>query len=106
MQPWTIERDGFPAETHVVTTEDGYLLEVHRIPRGREDFDDTEGYRPAIYMQHGHDSSSSNFILAGPDKSLGACMYILKFCNHFYKERSVFQLISLLMLVMTCGWPI
>ncbi len=75
--PGTIERDGYPVETHVVTTGDGYILEVHRIPRGKDNGEEIDeaarenGYRPAIYLQHGFYSSSSNFILAGPGKSLG-----------------------------------
>ena len=29
-------RHGYKVETHRVTTEDGYVLSMHRIPRGRE----------------------------------------------------------------------
>ncbi|XP_071532930.1 LOW QUALITY PROTEIN: lipase lipl-4-like [Panulirus ornatus] len=33
--PQLIAARGYPAETHHVITEDGYILEVHRIPHGR-----------------------------------------------------------------------
>ena len=28
--------DGYPAETHYATTEDGYILAMHRIPHGKQ----------------------------------------------------------------------
>ncbi len=31
-----ITKNGYPAETHTVTTEDGYILEIHRIPFGKD----------------------------------------------------------------------
>ena len=30
-----IAREGYPVETHTVTTEDCYILEMHRIPYGK-----------------------------------------------------------------------
>ncbi|PIO74355.1 hydrolase, alpha/beta domain protein [Teladorsagia circumcincta] len=36
--PQIIEHWGYPAEIHTVTTEDGYILELHRIPYGRNGF--------------------------------------------------------------------
>ena len=29
--------NGYPEETHYVTTEDGYILTLHRIPAGKDD---------------------------------------------------------------------
>lgn len=34
-QPQIIANRGYPAETHTVVTPDGYILTLHRIPRGR-----------------------------------------------------------------------
>ncbi|EPB66343.1 ab-hydrolase associated lipase region [Ancylostoma ceylanicum] len=33
--PQIIEHWGYPAEIYTVTTEDGYILELHRIPYGK-----------------------------------------------------------------------
>lgn len=58
-----IKRAGYPSEVHVVTTEDGYLLSLHRIP-GKF------GSKP-IFLQHGLLGSSADWIIPGKDKSLG-----------------------------------
>nr|XP_018906015.1 PREDICTED: uncharacterized protein LOC109036313 [Bemisia tabaci] len=65
--PRIILRHGYPAEKHIVKTEDGYLLEVHRIPHGKTRFRDPE--KPPILLQHGLLGSSSDFIINGPEKS-------------------------------------
>ncbi|XP_053997911.1 uncharacterized protein LOC128886773 [Hylaeus anthracinus] len=57
-----IRRDGYEAEAHIVQTEDGYLLTVHRIP-GKQG-------SPAIFMQHGLLGSSADWVLVGRNKSL------------------------------------
>ena len=66
-------------EEHFVTTEDGYILGVHRIPHGRnEDLrkDQTVKTQPkqSIFLGHGLTSSSASYSWGPPDKSLG---YIL-----------------------------
>ena len=66
-------------EEHFVTTEDGYILGVHRIPHGRnEDLrkDQTVKTQPkqSIFLGHGLTSSSASYFWGTPDKSLG---YIL-----------------------------
>ncbi|CAF4782528.1 unnamed protein product [Pieris macdunnoughi] len=60
---------GYLTEDHVVTTEDGYILNVFRIP---SKCDNTKGY-PVILM-HGLVDSSDAWILAGPQVGLA---YIL-----------------------------
>ena len=30
-----IAKEGYPVETHIVTTDDCYILEMHRIPYGK-----------------------------------------------------------------------
>merc|ERR1719430_1235262 len=62
---------GYPAETHMVVTEDGYLLRLHRIPHGRQEL----GYqrnvtRPVVFLQHGLLSSSADWVVTGPDHAL------------------------------------
>ena len=53
---------GYPVETHIVATDDGYLLSVHRIPRGRLGDDVEEGARPTVFLQHGLLSSSADWV--------------------------------------------
>jgi len=71
-QPKIIKRYGYPSETHVVDTDDSYLLEVHRIPHGK----DTKRYRNfPVFLQHGLVASSADWIIGGPSKSLGKYSY-------------------------------
>ena len=53
---------GYPVETHVVTTDDGYLLRVHRIPGGKLGQDDDRAPRPPVFLQHGLLSSSADWV--------------------------------------------
>jgi len=69
-----IRSEGYPAETHWVTTEDGYILAIHRIPHGKENRDIAAGDRPAVFLQHGLLCSSADWVVTGPLKGLG---YIL-----------------------------
>lgn len=58
----------YPSEIHHVTTPDGYILELHRIPHGvtgsRKD-------RPVALLQHCLLCSSSDYIMNTPDQALG-----------------------------------
>ncbi|KAF9797140.1 hypothetical protein SFRURICE_019625 [Spodoptera frugiperda] len=64
-----IKADGFEAEAHKVTTSDGYILEMHRIPHGRTNKDTTED-RPVVLAMHGFMSASQAFVMLGPEKSV------------------------------------
>ncbi|XP_076243069.1 lipase 3 [Calliopsis andreniformis] len=57
-----IRKEGYQAEAHVVVTEDGYLLKMHRIPGGSES--------PAIFLQHGVLGSSADWVILGKGKAL------------------------------------
>ncbi|XP_063979668.1 lipase 3-like [Diachasmimorpha longicaudata] len=62
---------GYPLEAHRVVTDDGYILEMHRIPFGR--FDNRRNHRshrPPVLLQHGLGGSSADWVLTGPDKAL------------------------------------
>lgn len=58
---------GYPAESHYVSTSDGYIMTLHRIPKGREG----EPNGNVVYLQHGLFFSSSQWVLTGPNKALG-----------------------------------
>ncbi|XP_050061037.1 gastric triacylglycerol lipase-like [Aphis gossypii] len=65
--PKIIKRHGYPSETHIVDTKDGYLLEVHRIPHGKN----IKQYRNfPVFLQHGVVASSADWIINGPKKAL------------------------------------
>ncbi|XP_018058234.1 PREDICTED: lipase 3-like [Atta colombica] len=65
-----IRKAGYPVETHIVQTEDGYLLTLHRIPR--------QNGAPVL-LQHSLLTSSADFLILGKDKGLA---FIL--ANHGY----------------------
>ena len=59
---------GYHVEVHSVLTEDGYVLGLHRIPYGKNR---QKGPRPPILLQHGIMCNSGDWILPGPNQSLG-----------------------------------
>lgn len=62
MQPKLIEAYGYPSEVHNIKTEDGYILEVHRIA--------APGKQPVLLV-HGMLDSSATWIMLGPGRALG-----------------------------------
>ncbi|XP_025265052.1 lipase 1 [Camponotus floridanus] len=60
--PEMIREAGYPVETHVITTEDGYLLTLHRIPGGNDSL--------PVLLQHGFLSSSADWVILGRGKAL------------------------------------
>ncbi|KAF2901737.1 hypothetical protein ILUMI_04465 [Ignelater luminosus] len=66
--PEIIKRWGYPVETHYVTTEDGYILTLFRIPYGKKSTLKQPG-KPVL-LQHGYKATSKCFISTG-EKSLG-----------------------------------
>lgn len=67
-----IKSHGYPIEQHKdVQTQDGYLLELHRIPYGIKNKNDS---RPVVLMMHGILCSSADWVTTGPEKGLA---YIL-----------------------------
>ncbi|NWZ04354.1 LIPM Lipase, partial [Agelaius phoeniceus] len=65
-----IRYHGYPSEEYEVTTEDGYILGVYRIPAGRNSTRNT-GQRPAVFLQHAFLGDATHWISNLPSNSLG-----------------------------------
>jgi len=63
---------GYPCEQHNVTTADGYILTVHRIPYGvKAPGNSQSSEKPIVYLQHGLLDSSATWVMNFPNESLG-----------------------------------
>jgi len=70
--PELIEYWGYPAETHEAKSSDGYVLQLHRIPHGRnQTVKDDDPERPVIFLMHTFLSSSADWVINLPETSLG-----------------------------------
>ncbi|KAK8754079.1 hypothetical protein OTU49_010156 [Cherax quadricarinatus] len=69
--PGLINKYGYPVEIHTVTTDDGFILTLHRIPHGRVGTrsENEIQTREPVLMQHGLLASSCSWILASPEKA-------------------------------------
>ncbi|CAH0386872.1 unnamed protein product [Bemisia tabaci] len=54
---------GYEGETHYVTTEDGYILSVHRIANKTSKY-------PPVFLQHGLLTASDLWVIRGPKEDL------------------------------------
>lgn len=70
LQPDRIKRAGYPVEDHELTTDDGYILHLFRIPHGINS-QQTNRTRPPVLLMHGLFDSSNCYIVLGRDNSLG-----------------------------------
>jgi lysosomal acid lipase/cholesteryl ester hydrolase len=66
--PQIIAHWGYPAQIVTVTTTDGYILEMHRIPFGKNS-GPTKNPKPVIFLQHGFECSSSNWVTNLPNEA-------------------------------------
>ena len=73
IQPQIIERRGYPVEIHQVTTDDGYILEIHRIPAQK-----SNGPKKVVFLQHGVLESSGAWVVNPSSRSLRNSMISLK----------------------------
>ncbi|CAH1160160.1 unnamed protein product [Phaedon cochleariae] len=63
-----LRKYNYPLETHWVTTEDGYILRLHRI---RKHSPGNGKAKPPILLMHGLSSSSIDWVNMGPKSALG-----------------------------------
>ncbi|CAN6574204.1 unnamed protein product [Malus baccata var. baccata] len=63
-----LETQGYTCQEHKVTTEDGYILGLQRIPMGRSG-DETPNKKPVL-LQHGLLVDASAWLLNPPDQAL------------------------------------
>lgn len=64
-----IEDYGFLVQTHYVTTQDGYILEIQRIPGIKGE--SVRNGKPPVLIMHGLVMSSADWVVTGPNTSLG-----------------------------------
>ncbi|XP_057375194.1 gastric triacylglycerol lipase-like [Daphnia carinata] len=69
-----IRNRGYAVEVYKVTTEDGYILELHRIPYGKGQSSDPSVKRQPVYLQHGFLNTDNVWLINPVDKALA---YIL-----------------------------
>ncbi|XP_049710925.1 lipase member J isoform X1 [Elephas maximus indicus] len=62
---------GYPDEAYDIVTEDGYILGLYRIPRGKTNNINNSAQRLVVYLQHGLLTSASSWISNLPNNSLG-----------------------------------
>lgn len=72
-----ITTSGYPLETHSVVTEDGYIVNLFRIPR--------KGH--PVLLVHGIGDSSDSWLILGPTNSLAFHLYDVGFDVWLYNAR-------------------
>lgn len=65
-----IRNEGYIAETHYVTTVDGYILAMHRIPYRKVEYS-RKALRPVVLLMPGMTATSNEFVILGPKYAIG-----------------------------------
>ena len=65
-----VRKHGYPFEEHEVTTPDGYVIIIHRIPHGRQQQIGGGFKKTPVFLQHGLLSSSDSWLMNQPEISL------------------------------------
>ncbi|XP_043528456.1 lipase 3-like, partial [Frieseomelitta varia] len=78
---------GYPAESYDVTTQDGYVLRMDRVPGSRKS--PPNDNKTAVLLVHGLLDASPTWLVEGAEKSLGTYYQI----NHFLSLFPLFEII-------------
>lgn len=70
-----IRKYKYPGESHYVTTEDGYILNMHRIAKIGA---------PPVLLMHGLLDSSAVWVILRPEGSLGTIL-LLNYNSYYLK---------------------
>ena len=73
-------------EEHWVTTEDDYIIGMHRLEHGRNNFKSGKS-KPAVFIAHGLLGNSGQWVFGPPEKSLG---FILADAGNLIKKNSMY----------------
>ncbi|PRQ22773.1 putative triacylglycerol lipase [Rosa chinensis] len=65
-----VETRGYICQEHHVTTEDGYILGLLRIPHGRSGSKSTRDQKPPVLLQHGLLADAASWLLNPQDQAL------------------------------------
>lgn len=65
-----VETRGYTCQEHQVTTEDGYILGLQRIPFGRSGNNSTADQKLPVLLQHGITMDAAAWLLNPPDQAL------------------------------------
>jgi len=75
-----VSKYGYNGELHEVVTDDGYILELHRIT-GRTNVN-SQVQKPVALVMHGLMCSSACWVVTGPEKGLGKeSAFLFRFLN-------------------------
>lgn len=69
-QPRNIALHGYPLQEHIVSTSDGYLLNIYRIPAVTKAHTLSAKMNEVVLLQHGFTLSSDVWLLRGPKEDL------------------------------------
>lgn len=72
-----VRRENYPIETHYVTTEDGYILRLHRIPPKGNDSIADKYVSKVMFLMHGLLESSPTYLIRPNKESAGDCCSIM-----------------------------
>ena len=71
MKTKLITSKGYPVENHYVKTLDGFILNIQRIPHGKERLNNFGSRKPVVFLLHCLLCSSADWVINLSNESLG-----------------------------------